>query len=215
MTAATPWAPILVTALFSVTTAYCLVRTVLGFSLLDRLSNGTHVLMSAAMALMPWPAYLAIPPALPIAVFTAAALWYVYLAIFVREPTLDPIASHHTASPVLLVYHAAMMATMVWMAVAMTPVSHDAGSMHMHGMDMHGMDMTSMDMTGSAGWAIGASIGCGIGFAIAAGWFLVRLIRQGVAATSFAGRAGIALLDTLLSLLMAAGMSLAFLLLMT
>lgn len=211
MTAVAPWAPLLVTVIFSATGMYCVIRTALGFSALDRVNNGVHVLMSATMALMPWPAYAVIPSALPIAAFTAAALWYVYLAIFVREPTLDPIASHHAASPVLLGYHAVMMAGMVWMAVAMTPVADGTGSMSMSGMRLHG----SSAMTGSAGWAVDVSIAWGAGFALAAIWFLVRLVRQGVAASALTGRAGVALLDTLLSLVMAAGMSLAFLLLMT
>lgn len=218
------WASALVTVLFAASAAYCLLRIVIGASATDRANSFVHFVMSVTMACMPWPAYTSVPSILPIIVFSAAALWYLALAMFRRDPAASDAAAHHAGSALLAGYHALMMIGMVWMAVAMMPVTSAAdsmsgsmsGSMSMPGMHDHAGHGESMGpMTGSADWAVALSIGWGVLFALAAVWFLVRLIRQAVSAPTLAGRAGIEALDSLLSLVMAAGMSLSFLALMT
>jgi hypothetical protein len=129
-----------------------------------------HVLMAAAMIAMAWPAGMSIPTLLYVLVFTAAALYFVYFAVF--GPRLD-----HTA------YHAVMMAAMVAMAVVMPaaamPTISSAAAM---GSDAH-MSMAGM-ASGHAGgaWAPPAwvSVTCGLataGFLGAALWLFIVLIR--------------------------------------
>lgn len=208
---------VVVTVLFAVAGAYCAIRVVVGWSWIDRLSNGVHLVMSLVMLAMPWPWASVFPTAAQIVFFTAAGLWYVYLGLFDAHADAGPGEGHHSG-PALLWYHAGMMAAMVWMAVAMTPFAAQAV---MPGMSMSHREMTMSagsgitGMTGGQPWAIAISWIFGILFCLATLWFLIRLIRQGIAAESLSGRNGVMLLDSLLSAVMAAGMALAFLLLMT
>lgn len=206
---------VLITVLFAVVGLYCLLRTATGFSWIDRVSNAVHVLMSLVMALMPWGPYAVIPAAAQITFFSLAALWYAYLALFDPHADAGPGESHHRG-PALIWYHAGMMAAMVWMAVAMTPMSP---SMSMGGMDMSGMQMPTaggaMAMTGSTSWAMAVAWVLGGCFILATAWFLVRLVRQAVVAEALRGRTLITILDSAVSALMAAGMALTFLVLMT
>ncbi|QDZ13572.1 DUF5134 domain-containing protein [Humibacter ginsenosidimutans] len=208
---------VVVTVLFAITGAYCLVRVAVGYSWIDRVSNGVHVVMSLVMLAMPWPWVSVFATAAQIAFFTAAALWYVYLALFDVHADAGPGEGHHRG-PALLWYHAGMMAAMVWMAVAMTPF---AAQPQMPGMDMSHMQMTMSSgsgmtaMTAGQPWAITITWVFGILFCLATLWFLIRLVRQAIAADSLSGREGVVLLDSLVSAVMAAGMAIAFLILMT
>lgn len=192
-----------VTAVFAVTGAYYLVRSVAAFSWVDRVNNATHVLMSAVMFAMPW----WVPPALAqISVFAAAALWYVYLIRFRSSDIATPLLGHHGGSVLLLWFHALMMSSMVWMVVATRSAAPAAP----------GMPVASegMSMTGSAGWAIPASVIIGLLFAAAVVWFVVLFVAR--AAAGAKGRfERVGLLDAAGSTLMAAGMAVTFLVLMT
>jgi len=206
----TPATALLVSILFAITGSYYLVRTLIGFSWPDRISNLAHVPMSIVMVAMPWPWVSVFPTILQITVFTLAALWYAFLVLFRSTAPSDPYG-HHTSTSVLR-YHGAMMAAMVWMAVAMSasaPVEADEPGMSMS--MPAGSGWTSM--TGSAPWGIAISTGLGALFAIAAAWLIVRLILLAV------GRLGevsaVRVLDATASLLMASGMSIALLALMT
>jgi hypothetical protein len=129
-----------------------------------------HVLMAAAMIAMAWPAGMSIPTLLYVLVFTAAALYFVYFAVF--GPRLD-----HTA------YHAVMMAAMVAMAVVMPAAAMPAmSSATAMGSDQH-MSMAGMG-SGYAGvsWTppTWVSVTCGLataGFLGAALWLFILLIR--------------------------------------
>jgi hypothetical protein len=205
----TPATALLVSIIFGITGGYYLIRTIVGFSWPDRISNLTHVPMSIVMVAMPWPWISVFPTVLQITVFTLAALWYLFLVLFRSTAPTDP-HGHHT-SPSVLRYHGGMMAAMVWMAVAMSPNGPAVS-------DVPGMSMSMnagsglMSMTGSAPWGVAISATLGVLFAIAAVWFVVRLIRLA------SGRNGsfdaVRVLDAAASVLMAAGMSIAFLVLM-
>ncbi|HEY4152663.1 MAG TPA: DUF5134 domain-containing protein [Pseudolysinimonas sp.] len=207
MTMGTPATALLVSILFGVTGAYYLVRTVIGFSWPDRISNLTHVPMSIVMVAMPWPWVSVFPTVLQITVFTLAALWYMFLIVFGSTAPTDP-RGHHT-SPAVLRYHGGMMAAMVWMAVAMSP--NGPAMSDTPGMSMSaGSGLTSM--TGSEPWGIAISTGLGVLFAIAAIWFILRLIR--LASGRHGSSDAVRILDAAASVLMGAGMSIAFLALM-
>jgi len=138
------------------------------------------------MVAMPWPWVWVFPTILQITVFTLAALWYAFLVLFGSTAPSDP-HGHHTSASVLR-YHGGMMTAMVWMAVVMSP-------------------------GGSVPWGTTVSTVLGVLFVIAAGWFVVRLILLA------GGRRGeidaVRILDAGASVLMASGMSIAFLVLVT
>jgi hypothetical protein len=210
MTMGTPATALLVTSLFAITGGYYLVRTVIGFSWPDRISNLTHVPMSIVMLAMPWPWVSVFPTVLQIDVFTLAALWYAFLVLFRSTAPSDP-HGHHT-DPAVLRYHGGMMAAMVWMAVAMSPGGPIAGGTTGMSMSMP-VGSGSTAMTGSAAWGIAISTVLGGLFAAAAVWFVVRLI---LLAGGWRGPFdAVRVLDAAASVLMATGMSIAFLVLMT
>jgi hypothetical protein len=99
-----------------------------------------HVLMSVAMISMFWSWGARIPVIAQVMVFTAAAAWFAGHAVFGAgaNPGGDGYASW---------YHAGMMATMVWVAVAMTLVpgpfqgTGAGGTAVPSGGGMAGMDM--------------------------------------------------------------------------
>ncbi len=203
----------LVSILFAATGIYYLVRVVIAISWIDRINNLTHVLMSIVMISMPWGWYSVFPASAQIVVFTLAALWYVFLALFRPGSEAALLAGHHSSSARLLWYHAFMMATMAWMAVAMSP-SGPSMNMDTHGTTSMSMGSDGMTMTGSAPWAIVVSIVLGVVFAIAAAWFIVHLVIH-------AGRRAsgphpvLAILDVAAGAVMPSGMAVAFLWLMT
>lgn len=103
-----------------------------------------HVLMSAAMIAMAWPATATWPAVPGIVVFAVAAAWFVGLVV-VPNPWATR-AAH--------AYHAVMMGAMAWMYVVMDPdllpgttMGGGSGSGDMG--SMAGMDMSGMDMGGS------------------------------------------------------------------
>jgi hypothetical protein len=136
-----------------------------------KLGWSLHVVMALAMIAMAWPVGMRIPALLFVLVFTAAALYFVYFALF--GPRID-----HP------VYHATMMGAMVVMAVVMQSAP------------MPGMTVTStspmgghtMPMAGAAASAAGgasgspawAAVACGVlaaVFLIASLWSVVVVIR--------------------------------------
>lgn len=206
----------LLSVLFGVAAIYFLFRILVARSGIDRIHNGAHLVMSVVMLAMPWSWYDAIPAALQIVFFTAAAGWYVYLLLFLpRAGAAAEVGDHRRGW--LVWYHAAMMTAMVWMAVAMTART-PSPVMGMSGMDhaqhLQGNGGAQM-MTGMQPWAVPISWGAGIFFAVLAVWFLGWFIAQ---ASRFSSRppavASTGLADTGSYVLMAAGMATAFLVLM-
>lgn len=190
----------LLSALFSLTGLVAIVGAVRARRGADRVSYVAHALMSLAMVLMPWPAWSAVPAIVPILVFSAAALWYLFLALFRRDVEAGP-GDGHGHGPLLLGYHVAMMAAMVWMVVVMASMASMGG--HMHGMS------DSMSMWALPAWQLGLSLAATAFFALAAVWFLVRMLQPPVR-----GRHGAlpAVIEELVSLGMAVGMAASFLL---
>ncbi|MGH1525358.1 DUF5134 domain-containing protein [Leifsonia sp. L25] len=180
----------------------------------DRGSYSAHVLMSLSMAIMPWTWSTSVPPLLQIVVFTVAALWYVGLAVFRPRTHAGPEAGSHHVGPLLLAYHAAMMAAMVWMSALMTMTmgGSTGGMRDSGGMAMPGMEMSRDSMAGlwrQPGWVVTVTLGFVALFAAATVWFLVDLAR------ARGGRRGSAplspLVQTLLNMVMAIGMGGSFL----
>lgn len=203
------------TVWFTATGVVSLVALVRSRTWSDRGSYFAHVLMSLSMAIMPWAWSTAAPPLLQILVFTIAALWYVGLAVFRPRTHAGPEAGGHHSGPLLLAYHAAMMAAMVWMSALMTMMmggSTGDGMPDHGGMSMPGMDMAGGAMTGlwqQPAWVVAITLGFVALFAVATVWFLVDLARTP------AGSRGAAplspLVQTLLNLVMAIGMGSSFL----
>jgi Domain of unknown function (DUF5134) len=95
-----------------------------------RVAWSLHSLMAVAMIAMAWPWGTNVSPLCYVLIFTAAALYFAYLGLFGERVG-------HT------VYHGVMMASMVLMALAMSPSSMpntaNVGAMgSMPGMDMAG-----------------------------------------------------------------------------
>ncbi|WP_375390021.1 DUF5134 domain-containing protein [uncultured Amnibacterium sp.] len=206
----TPVTASVASILFGGLSLWFAVRVVAGRDLPDRVSNLLHLLMSAAMAAMPWPwAFPALPQVL---VFSAGAFWYAGIALF--RPTADAGlgVGHGRHGVAGLLYHAAMMLVMVWMAVAMLPgppARTDAAGTA--GTAMSAMTGGAAEtLTGDAPWALAVSIAFGVAFVVAAVWLNVLLIREAVGA---AGRNEVA--DLTASTAMAAGMAYSLLVLMT
>ena len=217
---------------FAVLGAVSLIAALRARGTADRISYGLHVLMSAGMVAMPWAWGMSIPVPLSVAVFTAASLWYAYQALFRPASAAGPGDGHVHHGPVLLWYHAAMMAAMVWMAVLMSimaDLSGMGGDGHSAMAGMSGMSggapmagmtdsaptagMSMADTVSLPVWSIALSLAFVLLFAVAAVWYLVRLVR----APSGDPRAHPALppvFDTLLSFLMAIGMGAGFLLML-
>lgn len=205
------------TVVFALTAAYCVLRVIAGRSWIDRIHNGAHAAMSVVMLAMPWEWYTGIPTALQIVFFAVAASWYICLALFRTRARMADDTGHHQHRWFLW-YHAAMMAAMVWMAVAMMPMppSHqrvaEMSSTKMPSGDDSGMQM----MTGMQPWGLAVSWGAGIFFAISGTGLLIWFVAQ--ARRMMTGRGSvpsIGLADTASYVVMAAGMALAFLILMT
>jgi hypothetical protein len=173
-----------IVALFAITGAWFVLRTVLDHDRRERVFDLSHVLMSAVMITMPFSWSVHIPAAAQILTFSAAALWFVQLAMF-HPSAVQPVtplarARHHSGRPRLL-YHAAMMGAMVWMAVIMAPVP-GAGAMEMSmpmGMHDHPSGTAGASPTLPTDlhpWATPISIMIGIGFAAATVWYSGRFV---------------------------------------
>jgi hypothetical protein len=128
-----------------------------------------HVLMSAAMIVMVWPVGMSVPALLYVLVFTAGALYFVYLGVF--GPNVD-----HTF------FHAVMMAGMVVMAVAMTSAAMPAMSSTPamgagHHMAMAGAGAQAAGYGTPPAWISVVGGVAAAGFLVAALWSYVVLIR--------------------------------------
>jgi len=153
----------------------------------DRASYLAHVVMLAAMAIMPWHWSMAVP-ALPwIVVFALAAIGYALLAASGPNVAVGPGAGHH-ARRLVAWYHAAMMLGMVWMVVLMQllQAAGDAAVLlpatGTGGGHEHGDAAPVLLGAGEAPplwhlplWAIGATYLVAAMFAVAAVWFLAQL----------------------------------------
>jgi hypothetical protein len=197
----------ILTVVFAATGGYFLVRVFVGFNAVDRIVDLAHVIMSVVMVSMPWPWGMSIPVALQITVFTLAACWFVYLALFRPRTNIGPIEGHHQR-PLLLWYHAIMMGSMVVMAALMSlalPMSSgdEMGDMSMQAMSMPSPTAASNGMSTPV-WAAIVSLL----FAVFAVTFLVWLLRSRLHPprehpTALA-------LDESARIVMAAGMTIAF-----
>jgi hypothetical protein len=212
---------LLCTIVFSLVGLFHIVRLVTDHAWTDRVDAGAHVAMSVVMLAMPWSWYSAFPANAQICAFTAAALWYVWLALF--EPAAASLGVGHHSGGIRLTYHAVMMAAMAWMAVAMTPMtpadsttSGTSMSMTMSMPSDHGaMSHAGLAMTADQSWARPVGIALGLFFAVAAVVSVAVLARRLVQGDSFTGETRRATFDDLAAAGMSAGMSAAFLALMT
>jgi hypothetical protein len=148
------------------------------------LDDALHVLMSVAMVAMVWPWGMAVPVMLYIVTFTAAMLWFVARALFTTS-TLNPIGHHDSCGQAW--YHAAMMAAMIWMglamSVAMTGVPSGKATTGAAAAQMPGMDMGAGPASAGAPsppplWIYVPSVALAIGFGVAAVWFVVAQLRD-------------------------------------
>ena len=207
----------LIIALFVLTAGFYLVRLVADRSRDDRILNLTHLLMSIVMIMMPLGWSVRIPAGIQILVFSAAALWYAYLLLFRPHAVSETADSHHSGRPRLL-YHTGMMLAMVWMAVIMAPLpgaGAQAAMAAMPGMSMPGVSMsagTSPSTLPAHGWADPASIVIGIAFGLATVWYVLRFVLIGASSGQLDGRK---LTDNAVAALMAAGMALSNLVVIT
>lgn len=204
-----PAMSVLLTVLFTLTGLAGIYRSIFALDPIDRTSNIVHLVMSFAMLSMPWSWGLQIFPAgWQIVVFSVAAAFYLILLIIRPHAVAGPAAGHHSR-PSLLGYHALMMGSMVVMGVMMRDMGgmSDASDRNpMKGMD--GMTKTAGNSGGmsmqTSTWETVTSVMLGIGFGLAALWFLADLARglgESDRRRTF---------DTSVSALMAIGMSVAF-----
>lgn len=128
--------------------------------------NALHTVASAAMILMIWPAGMSISPLIYLLVFTGAALYLAYLALF----------GDRLAHPV---YHCAMMAAMAVMGLLMAPntaMPAMSGGSHMH-MSHLPMAMPAHATAHSPLWLTATTTALAAGFGIAALWWFYLLVR--------------------------------------
>ncbi|WP_327147189.1 DUF5134 domain-containing protein [Nocardia sp. NBC_01329] len=167
---------------FTVTAVYWAARSAQAESIPGRLAAILHVLMSLAMLTMVWSPLPDIPTVAGMTVFAGAAVVSLALLAAHRE--------HHLE----YVYHAGMMATMVWMYAVMdstliggTPMPSGSESMHAG----HGSTMampTTMTMQPPP-WAAYLNLTIGLLYlAVAATW--IAHSYRGSAATDPAHRHG-------------------------
>jgi Domain of unknown function (DUF5134) len=150
---------------------------------------GWHVLMCAAMLGMVWPWGTAIPPIAQVVVFTGAAAWFVGRAVLVAAPPAPSAvdagygARLRLASRARHWYHAAMMAAMVWMAVAMSVpltaaaagTADAAGAMAMTGMSMPASPSGALR---PPAWVVAICLAAGLALGAAAAWLCISLARR-------------------------------------
>jgi Domain of unknown function (DUF5134) len=186
------------TAVFAVAAGYHLVRLGLHADRWSLLDDGLHVLMSAGMVAMLWPWGAAVPVTVSVLVFTAGALWFVARALLVVSPPVvgagGPAACGHHGSRGTAWYHAGMMASMVFMAAAMSAgtsvpatTADMASDTAMSGMaGMPGMDLGAGPAhDGTAGMAMATdawvqvpSMVLAVVFGAAAVWWVVAGLRS-------------------------------------
>lgn len=207
-------AAIAVMVIFAVTGGSFAVRAALSGSATQRLGDLSHLLMAVIMILMPSGLSMRVPALLQLVIFTVLALWYAALALFRPAAGEDYAGSHHTGRT-RLIYHTLMMLAMAFMAVIMAPLpgSHQAAGSGMSAHDAmpgmsHDHSAAAMPGPGSHPWAEPVMIMAGVGFAVAAVWYLGRFVL-GFRSPSgeWAGR----LIRHATDALMASGMALSFL----
>ena len=213
-------------ALFGLSGGFFAFRTVRSRRAPDRIFDASHLVMSAVMITMAIGWSTRIPAVLQLTVFTGFALWYVYLAMFrphavrVLVDGTSPAGSgsDHHSGRARLVYHAAMMLAMAWMAVIMAPLpsadASDMGEMGMH-MSGHSDSIQGASAMSLPAWANPVSIIIGIGFAGATLWYVVRFVLFAGTRRLDNAAAVRRLTDLASAVLMAAGMALALLVDMT
>jgi len=135
-----------------------------------RLGWSLHVLMAIAMIAMAWPARMSIPTLVYVLVFTAGALYFVYLGLF--GPRID-----HSF------YHAVMMGAMVAMAVVMQSsampgmTAASSSALAGHSMPMANAASAVGSPAGSSAWE---PVLCGLaaaGFMGVAVWSFLAALR--------------------------------------
>ncbi|MED5813219.1 DUF5134 domain-containing protein [Mycolicibacterium sp. 050232] len=138
------------------------------------MSNGFHLVMAVAMAVMAWPRGAELPTKAPMLFFLAATLWFLVIV---------PTQIGHRLSNV---YHAAMMLAMAWMYAVMSggllPQPSDGGGSTLGHAGHHGSSgMPGMDMSGESGgvpeppFITALNWLFAVGFAVAAIWWLYAL----------------------------------------
>ncbi|UYY83627.1 DUF5134 domain-containing protein (plasmid) [Arthrobacter sp. YA7-1] len=212
-----PVAQWLLCAIFILTGAYSLFRTVKPSAVHERISHGAHALMAAAMAAMIWPWGMSLLLVPQMAVFSLAALWFIYL--FAAHPTRQrsdrALDSHHGGRGTLA-FHGAMMAAMVAMAAAMRAATSGTGNTPGTGpmASMPGMDMPAHSMASAMAtplWASVLSAACAAGFGIAALFYLGSTLAGATSPHRRTGPGLRATADAAWNLLMATGMAALFL----
>lgn len=217
-----------VLALFTMTSIGCAVRAVTSAEPHHRVNSVLHLIAGLVMIAMLWTWFLRLPAVYSIAFFAAAACWYAVLLLRdTASPRTDARTGHHESRGALA-YHAAMMLAMAWMVVAMTPLDpastmeSDAMGHEGHRVGMAGTDAGGMSthhgmhaMTGSEAWALPLTWALGVGLALAAGWFGLRLAHQVGRTTHWHPHSVGVAIDTAVDAAMAAGMAVMFLVMMT
>ncbi|OZD10397.1 DUF5134 domain-containing protein [Rhodococcus sp. 05-2256-B2] len=107
------------TALFTFAAGWCLFRVVSASASSVRIGHGLHLSMCTAMIAMAWPWGDSVP-LLPQGVFfSAATVWFTVSAFGIRSATKNSIAGASAHGSMTNIYHAVMMAAMVWMLAVM------------------------------------------------------------------------------------------------
>lgn len=154
--------------------------------LVDRL---WHVVMGAGMIVMLWPWGAVVPVIAIVVLFTAGTCWFVGRGLFAGAA-----AGPFCRQPMPW-SHVAMMASMVFMAVAAnalsaaTSATTSSTSAGMPGMAMPGMTMSGTPVVGPSGdmgavapdtgWIPAASAVAAVVLVVATGWSVIGEIRRG------------------------------------
>lgn len=139
-------------AVFAAAGLYSIIRLVTARRAVSRIAHVLRIAMSAAMVAMLGPWNAALPEPLGLTLFTAAALWFGYVALFL------PGAERHPW------FDAGKMLAMVWMSVAMSPIATQPVT------QMAGMAMSSGGTMSAPAptWSATVSIAVGLALLIAA-----------------------------------------------
>lgn len=138
-----------------------------------------HLVMSAAMVVMAWPAGMKLSTLGPMVLFLAAAVWFVLVAAHVFSGAASRLTNG---------YHAIMMAAVAWLYAVMNgglPGQPGQAPNHLPsrspGMEMPGMDMSVPEMPWSAvqpGWIAALNWVAAVGFASVAVYWLYRYFAE-------------------------------------
>lgn len=169
-----------------------------------------HLVMSAAMLVMAWPAGMELPTVGPMVFFLAAAVWFVLVAAHVFSGTADRLTNG---------YHAIMMAAVAWLYAVMTgglpgQPGHlpDRTLSRSPGMKMPDTDISVPEMswsTGQPGWITTLNWIATVGFASGAVYWLYRYFAQR-RKTPVLHTARLADVGSLSQVFMASGMAIMF-----